>query len=115
MATHNLDHTPEPWKYIDILGACEIYAGQRQVLRYAHSPDAENKANARRIVACVNACAGIDIKYLESPDNLATHARKMMLQRDELLAALKVAYVFLPVASDQANRTLDAIKKAEQS
>ena len=47
------------------------------------------KANARRIVACVNACAGIDNVYLGSQENLAAYARRMTIQRDELLAALK--------------------------
>lgn len=58
----------------------------------AHDGTNENtrgEANARRIVACVNACAGIDSEYLKSPDNLATYAKRMAIHRDVLQAALK--------------------------
>lgn len=43
-------------------------------------------ANARRIVACVNACAGVSTEALEKQGGNAIHA---MAQRDELLEALK--------------------------
>lgn len=65
----------------------------------------EREANARRIVACVNACAGISTEILESPSwKIAMQSslsmwqsyceKKMQLedaieQRDELLAALQ--------------------------
>lgn len=81
-------HTKEPWNtngdpiVFDTTGVV-AFTDTRTNL------DKVNKANARRIVACVNACAGIDSKYLESPDNLATYARNMAIQRDELLAKLK--------------------------
>lgn len=44
-------HTPGPWKFLDVIGGCSVYAGRRQVLAYHSSPDAENKANARLIAA----------------------------------------------------------------
>jgi len=52
-------HTPEPWKYVEILGACFVYAGQREVLSYRHSPDAENRANARLIAAAPELLAAL--------------------------------------------------------
>lgn len=87
-------HTQEPWKFIDVIGGCSVYAGRREVLRYSFSPDAENKANARRIVACVNACAGIPTDDLEmSPHlgifHLAEFSNNIVMQRDKLLDALK--------------------------
>lgn len=66
-------HTPEPWY---VFGSDAIYSGKagewfgnhRRVAdcewtphdKRPAPPDAEDKANASRIVACVNACAGIN-------------------------------------------------------
>ena len=47
------------------------------------------EANARRLVACWNACESIDTEYLEGDDSLPHYARRLMAQRDELLAALR--------------------------
>lgn len=47
-------------------------------------------ANARRIVACVNACEGIPTEVLESgPHRIIQRYAAAERQRDELLAALK--------------------------
>lgn len=43
-------------------------------------------ANALRLVACWNACDGISTETLEASDNMAEFARRMLIQRDELLA-----------------------------
>lgn len=51
--------------------------------------------DARRIVACVNACAGIDTEWLENNGAYAVPVpslRTLLNQRDELLAALKGLY-----------------------
>lgn len=70
-------HTPEPWSYAEDGGGSafsfEIRADRRDyggqirgiALVYADNPDdgspgTEDTANAARIVACVNACAGMD-------------------------------------------------------
>lgn len=51
------------------------------------------EANARRIVACVNICEGIDTDSIESHANLfdaeADAVSKIAAQRDGLLAGLK--------------------------
>lgn len=84
------EHTPEPWIYampdFDHEGIiCGRHGGQ--VI------DGEfNEANARRIVACVNTCAGISTENLE--DNkplieLAMAYNVALRQRDELLKALE--------------------------
>lgn len=68
-------HTPEPWVvderdelstnfYSDdatgsIIGGCQLYG-------FAPRSLDERKANASRIVACVNACAGVDTDLLEA-------------------------------------------------
>lgn len=53
-------------------------------------------SNARRLVACWNACIDFPTADLEScPDgglfHLAAHANELAIQRDELLAALRLA------------------------
>lgn len=59
------------------------------------------RANARRIVACVNACAGIETPTLEglSLRKMADDYRSAMRQRNELLAALKATRVTLERAN----------------
>lgn len=89
-------HTPEPWAYYDdrkSTGRIEIVGLGKTVSRiYLSVPD-EDVANARRIVACVNACAGIDTELLEiiadNDKTLAGVIANVEKQRDELLAALE--------------------------
>ena len=85
-------HTPEPWIIDDsaelstsfysddatgsIIGGCQEYM-------FAHRDIEERRANARRIVTCVNACAG-----MADP---AAEIAELKRQRDELLAALGAA------------------------
>ena len=66
-------HTPEPWGY------SYRYSGTESAVFHAGDPNAPlsiaetcNKAhhaNARRIVACINACAGMSTEQLEELDN----------------------------------------------
>lgn len=64
-------HTPEPWRIgrTGITGAVSIVAGDRPptlVTEVIQScTDQPAMENARRIVACVNACAGIPTEELE--------------------------------------------------
>ena len=48
--------------------------------------------DARRIVACVNACAGLPTEQLESspPGGILNGVAGLIAQRDELLAALEI-------------------------
>lgn len=95
----DMKHTPEPWEFHaqgDADEWCLLTAGgKRWVIAFRQNGellDVEQEANARRIVACVNACAGINTEALEelgpiaammySGDQMARH------QRDDLLAAL---------------------------
>ena len=65
-----MNHTKEPWEarrdpsYYGIVS--EVYAGDKFILGTGgvHSPS-ELEANTKRIVACVNACAGITNEALE--------------------------------------------------
>ena len=87
-------HTQEPWK------VQHPHAGQRG-WEIADSSGLNQisqdvtEANARRIVACVNACAGVDTDLLEDgeldkPTMLVMQENKDLKRRcDELLAALE--------------------------
>ncbi len=52
-------HTPGPWVFHDCIGGCSVQAGWREVLAYLHSPDAENKANARLIATAPELLAAL--------------------------------------------------------
>ena len=95
------DHTPEPWRIGTPPPNGEQTIGNEKGLMVAvattgHGVSAE--ANARRIVACVNACAGIPDEQLydQEPGCLLSamveQEQEIMAitkQRDELLAALE--------------------------
>ncbi|MFA6315631.1 MAG: hypothetical protein WC648_04680 [Candidatus Paceibacterota bacterium] len=56
-----------------------------------HLTNDEALANARRIVACVNACESISTELLESKSQTPRNAFKQIAdQRDKLLSALKI-------------------------
>lgn len=94
-------HTPEPWsagviKYKGEWHFTAVPVGNEGKitalcgLAGANGED-ESIANARRIVACVNACAGVETGHLEKyglPD-FAQKISDLREQRDELLAALE--------------------------
>lgn len=86
-------HTPEPWK------VQHPHAGQRG-WEIADSSGLNQvsqdvtEANARRIVACVNACRGLPTDELEQKGLVAAVGTQLLdveRQRDELLAALEEA------------------------
>lgn len=88
-------YTPGPWnKHGDEIG----YKSHHDDQSYGMFVPIGNifgdncEANARRIVACVNACSGIQTDLLEAlPDFEKAGVQtinQVMLQRDELLAAL---------------------------
>lgn len=96
-------HTPEPWSAAHEENEAEwgIDAGKWGVAICADAPgDGTAESNARRIVACVNACAGLDTGLLENIvdlgeslrsrfDSFGRVERELTKQRDDLLAALE--------------------------
>ena len=92
-----MSHTPEPWESVTPChGECCWRLQSATGDEYGHKEEISSpemsEANARRIVAAVNACAGIRTEALERrahllkayDDDLAT----VIKQRDKLLAAL---------------------------
>ena len=90
-----MSHTKEPWSMLDtgrdihinksggvgFIGSIHIYEHRAEQCR----------ENARRIVACVNACAGLPTDTLETIPSWSSAGVKTLAdvvkQRDELLAA----------------------------
>lgn len=95
----NPNHTAGPWSINDWPHArSEISIGAAGTPRVAIIPlrDVsinEQKANARRIVACVNFCGNVETEKLEMASLASTisDACRLREQRDELLALLQEA------------------------
>lgn len=103
------EHTKEPWKYGKELAAHSGEflismdtgdRGQGVAIAETRPGSGQEKANAQRIVACVNACSGFTDEELLDTYICERPLRQVMLeykaecsrlanQRDELLAALK--------------------------
>ncbi len=88
-----MSHTPEPW----ILDAACVAAESDQFNNgyyTAHCRGPDREENARRIVACVNFCAGISTENLEGNEKLlwlAEQYNEVKSQRDALSLALEEA------------------------
>jgi hypothetical protein len=128
-------HTPEPWENSGTV----VYLGNDGEFDLANCPSPE--ANARRIVACVNACAGSSTEWLEfvtSKDyedgfgslipfetrhakilergiTLILERNKAEQQRDKLLEALNEAADLLVDAGIPATKFLSLIAEVEAS
>lgn len=90
--SNQVKHTAEPWRqdgqYI-LNQSDEIFVST-------------DEANARRIVACVNACSGIPTECLEfGPEAVAPAS--VLQQRDQLLAALERIAKYPADRSDELN------------
>lgn len=112
------EHTKEPWTTngVRIESTNEHgWANDGWIVGDCDGPDA--LANARRIVACVNACKGIDTKFLEEAllagAEPALYAHTLMQQRDELLAALKPIAVSGEISAKIIADARAAITKVE--
>ena len=89
------NHTKAPWMFDGKV----VYALNKKgvnvfsaFVQDGETDEDELKANARRIVACVNACEGISTENLEDNlpvKDLARQYSEAIRQRDELLAALE--------------------------
>lgn len=84
-------HTPEPWSIKEIendapwIVNAALAKGVGVILAMR---------NAERVVACVNACAGLETEFLESIPNVCftgntTECVSIMIQRNDLLHAAK--------------------------
>ena len=121
-------HTPEPWvmstkasgNWWHISAGNQAIAAVHAASKKRNEPYASMfEANARRIVACVNACAGVDTDLLEAgeldkPTMLVIQENKDLKHRcDELLAALDEISKLPSYRQDECSEMArDAIAKA---
>jgi hypothetical protein len=97
-----VEHTPGPWEIIEdrphivrMPEPCEIGHGNK----YVACGGGNNEANARRIVACVNACTGIPTVWLKHHQVRLTIEiaidmwNKYKAERDELLKVVEATDV----------------------
>lgn len=79
------NHTKEPWKYVPPMleGIAGTIESSVEIISAIYNPE-----NARRIVACINSCAGVSTELLETSPDLssafisAENARLMQLNYD---------------------------------
>ena len=101
-----IEHTPEPWKWHaqgEANEYCMLTHDGRWVISFRQNgelTDERQKANARRIAACVNRLAGFKTEDIENPAcDLTGHGELLSkliyleMQRDKLLAALNLIEV----------------------
>lgn len=124
----DIKHTAEPWEiskigttgqYREITANFGRFSG---MVATVYGPDCD--ADARRIVACVNACAGLSTDKLEAEASnlrewldqlfldrvdMAERNLELKAQRDELLAALKCHQE----QTRPIQQTIDVIAKVE--
>ena len=77
-----MEHAQEPWK-VGVMGRIE---GKRSVLADVLGyKGKEGLANARRIVACVNALAGVPTELIESEDSAPQFIKQQALSMATLV------------------------------
>lgn len=86
------EHTPEPWRIGTPPPNGEQTIGNEKGLMVAVATTGHgvsSRANARRIVACVNACAGLPTEFVEQFDVAGAFqaVHDLEQQRDDLLKA----------------------------
>ena len=126
-------HTPEPWGLNDkrsngwMDNAMFVSGNDGSNIVRCYSDFGNEEANARRIVACVNACAGIPNEVLSavgafggfSRDDMVQHVTK---QRDMLIEALEHLYLdfertrewgCLPISMVKARSAIASVKETK--
>lgn len=96
-----MEHTKEPWRVWNHDGDWTIEARSPASGFMVDIANASfSEPDARRIVACVNACEGSETELLEKIGadyskpliDLINHAKDLTDQRNELLSALRALY-----------------------
>lgn len=96
-------HTPEPWAiHEDASGDIFISGSDHTYITEIGNPDEDGAAaDARRIVACVNACRGLPTDELEQKGLVAAVGNQLLeleRQRDDWQKALGTVLATIPVA-----------------
>lgn len=112
-------HSKEPWSVANNGGIDQLIEdadGRVVVFTIGHAGfrDADKEASARRIVACVNACAGLDIAGLEAMvANGETVVSRAEVQQ-QLMAELTAGRTILRDQRDDLLAALTSLVKANE-
>lgn len=125
-------HTPEPWNCGNATGLRPTTPIYRQPYGLEDIAEVKHREDALRIVACINACAGVPTEILQAwlnpPDGQMglphgpwhRHLVALGAERARLLAALEGVLPFLTgswwpgIAADAAiDRAIAIVRKAE--
>lgn len=108
-------HTPEPWA-VAPEGRFQKVEGNGYPVAEMWLSDGNHKANARRIVACVNACAGLPTEELENVKqiDIASTRKQMREQRDELANLLREVIGITPPNTSWEERAKTALAKVSE-
>ncbi len=127
MKMNEIQHSKEPWKWHaqgEANEHCLLTNDDRWVIAFRQNGelyDAEQIANARRIVACVNACAGLTTAELELAAIFGERLQAKLVgakykqQRDALVAAIQQTLDENGHLADGDNCTLIVLKRALES
>ena len=101
------DHTPGPWA-VNFTKFSEVRAENGAVIARCLKPTSLTnlEANARRIVACVNACEGVSTKHLEN--NLPI--RELVTRHNEVLREIEALKAERVGLVDDINALKDEIQ-----
>lgn len=121
-----MSHTPEPWALFEVgdrfKHQCPVSSDKTSILTIATEDGTQfgavyNNEDARRIVACVNACAGLETEAIEAIQQTASivagKLKKHIQERDELLAALEEVVRISDRKHDAWDRAKAAIDKCK--
>lgn len=126
-----MSHTPEPWVLFEVgdrfTHKCPASNDRTSILTIALEDDMQfgavyNDADAERIVACVNACAGIPTELLaldESPALIVRdYVSKLRTDNDLLLSTLNKIASFTQTTNllwwqEEARKAIAAVKGGE--
>jgi hypothetical protein len=118
-----MSHTKEPWRVAGsafdnegvketVIHGLDGRAAIAVTLDFGPNNLSMREDNARRIVACVNACAGIGTEYLERFGATSFNDFKRVKdQRDELLAAMETIARSLPQIACERAQMMDYANK----
>ena len=124
-----IKHTPEPWQllpeecdrpYIRIRGTvlgCRYKIANVITPFYegAHHREAEEtRANARRIVACVNACRGLPTDELERKGLVAAVGTELLAADERAECQEREVRRLASVAANAKNQLSDALNQRDQ-
>lgn len=116
------EHTKEPWKASPVSGivGSVITAQPNENANAVRITSAQSLADAERIVACVNACAGIPDQALKVVTRSDYGVFPLVLaavigQRDELAAALRGVIEVADRKTDVFDRAKAALAKLERA